>query len=204
MTTGEEPNDIHGLNIEEDKEYIEEIRDRIAGKGHHRRNYPRIDVGDMVKVLRKPGKFGEFKIGFVAWTKETYRVERIEYQEGSPLFYLAGRDFDKRAYRLHEILKVEASDKPPALRAAAEVEEGPFIRRRMRRNKPLQAEEEEESAPHTAKLRRLRPAAHLPYRLQQDNDCDNLDDVMLSLLFPRSAGDTTRRCTRTSSYLIVI
>jgi hypothetical protein len=112
MTTGEAPNDIHNLNIEEDKDWIEELRDRIAAEGHRNRKYPTISVGDQVKLLRKPGKFGDRKTGFVAWSKETYRVEKIEYQDGSPLFFLEGRELDNRGYRLHEILKVDGVEKP--------------------------------------------------------------------------------------------
>ncbi len=117
VTTGEPPNDIHKLNILEDKDYITEIRERIAGKAHFNRKYPTINVGDYVKILRKPGKFGEFKIGFVAWTKETYRVNKIEYQEGSPLFFLEGIPDDRnRPYRQHEILKVKGTEKPANIR----------------------------------------------------------------------------------------
>ncbi len=116
VTTGEAPNDIHHLTMEEDKDWIEELRGRIEGKGHSNRKYPQIDVGSYVKVMRKPGKYGEHKIGFAAWSKEAYKVERIEYQEGAPLFFLEGT-VDKRPYRLHEILKVEGVEKPPTTRA---------------------------------------------------------------------------------------
>jgi hypothetical protein len=150
VTTGEAPNDIHNLTFEEDKDWIEELRGRIAGKAHKRRTYPTIVVGDRVKVLRKPGKYGEYKIGFVAWSKETYRVSRIEYHEGSPAFFLEGREADNRGYRLHEIWKVEGVEKPAVTRAtvkrapavssrvatkpvaAAAAPEPPTVRRRIR------------------------------------------------------------------------
>lgn len=101
--------------MEEDKEYIEELRARIGGKGKTNRKYPQINVGDRVKVMRKPGKYGEHKIGFVAWSRDTYRVERIEYEDGDPLFHLEGV-LDSRPYRLHEILKVDGVEKPRATR----------------------------------------------------------------------------------------
>jgi hypothetical protein len=151
VTTGEAPNDIHNLTIEEDKDWIEELRERIAGKAHKRRTYPTIAVGDRVKLLRKPGKYGEYKIGFVAWSKEIYRVSRIEYHEGSPVFFLEGREADNRGYRLHEIRKVEGVEKPAVTRAtikrapavssrvamkpvaaAAVVPNPPTVRRRIR------------------------------------------------------------------------
>lgn len=125
VTTGEAPNDIHHLTMEEDKDLIEELRDRIAGKGKSDRKYPQINVGDHVKVMRKPGKYGEHKIGFVAWSKDAYRVGRIEYQDGEALFYLEG-SLDSRPYRLHEILKVKGVEAPPATRITSK--QAPKIR----------------------------------------------------------------------------
>lgn len=114
VTTGEAPNDIHHLTMEEDKDWIEELRGRIEGKGHFNRKYPDIRVGDRVKIMRKPGKYSEFKSGFVAWSKETYKVEKVEYQGGDPVFYLEGRSTNP--FRLHEILKVDGVEAPPSVR----------------------------------------------------------------------------------------
>jgi hypothetical protein len=136
VTTGEAPNDIHRLTIEEDKDWIEELRGRIAGKVHKRRTYPTIAVGDRVKLLRKPGKYGEYKIGFVAWTKETYRVSRIEYHEDSPVFFLEGREADNRGYRLHEIRKVDGVEKPAVTRVT--VKRAPAVSSRVA-TKPVAA-----------------------------------------------------------------
>jgi len=108
--TGVPPDEAAALDWDKDAERIEEIREAIEGKAHSRRKYPRISVGDRVKVLRKPGKYGEFKSDFEAWTKETFKVERIAYEAEAPVFYLEGR---ARPLRLHEILKVEALQKPP-------------------------------------------------------------------------------------------
>jgi hypothetical protein len=117
-TTGEAPNDIHHLNWEEDKDWIEELRGRITGKAHFNRNYPQIAVGDKVKSLQKPGKYGEFKTGFVNWSAKTYTVTNVEYQNGYPMFHLEGYH---RPLRNHEVLKVTDVQKPPDVqRAAAE------------------------------------------------------------------------------------
>jgi hypothetical protein len=90
-TTGIKPNDVAKLDWEkpEGREKILEVRSTIEGKAHSDRKYPTISVGDRVKVLRKPGKYGEFKSDFVAWTRETYEVEKISYEAGSPIFHLA-------------------------------------------------------------------------------------------------------------------
>lgn len=134
MTTGEAPNDIHHLTIQDDKEWIEELRGRIAGKAHFNRKYPDIKVGDFVKLLRKPGKYGEYKTGFQAWSTERHRVSKIEYQNGDKVFFLEGQP---RPYRNHEILKVEDVQKPPGV---VNVGGAAAVRRRIpRRNFPAPA-----------------------------------------------------------------
>lgn len=127
VTTGEAPNDIHHLTMEDDKEWIEELRGRIADKGHFNRKYPQIVVGDRVKVLRKPGKYGEYKIGFQAWSTIAYRVERIEYRNGSPVFYLEGNSGSP--FRLHELLKVDGVERTPATRVKTKSEPSISIRK---------------------------------------------------------------------------
>jgi hypothetical protein len=106
-TTGMKPDDAAKLDWDEPegRQKILDVRAAIGGKAHSSRKYPVISIGDRVKVLRKPGKYGEFKSDFRAWTTETYEVEKISYEVGSPVFHLAGRP---RPLRLHEVLKVEA------------------------------------------------------------------------------------------------
>jgi len=130
VSTGESPNDIHHLTMEEDKDWIVEIRERIASKGHSRRKYPEIKVGDRVKVSSKPGKYNEFKTGFQAWSAESYRVTKIEYIEGSPMFHLEGRAFDNnRPYALREIQKVEGVERAPVARATGKQEPSISVRK---------------------------------------------------------------------------
>jgi len=111
-TTKVKPNDAAKLDWDEPggREKILQLRAAIQGKAHFDRKYPEIAVGDRVKVLRKPGKYGEFKSGFVAWTRETFEAKRIAYEAEAPVFYLEGRP---RPLRLHEILKVEDVQKAP-------------------------------------------------------------------------------------------
>jgi len=111
-TTKAKPNEAAKLDWDEPggREKILQLRAAIEGKAHFDRKYPEISVGDRVKVLRKPGKYGEFKSGFVAWTRETFEVKRIAYEAETPVFYLEGRP---RPLRLHEILKVEDVQKAP-------------------------------------------------------------------------------------------
>jgi hypothetical protein len=111
-TTGVKPDDAAKLDWDSpgEREKIIEIRSSIEGKAHHNRTYPLISVGDRVKVLRKPGKYGEFKSDFVAWSPQTFLVQSIAYEAGSPVFHLEGR---VRPLRLHEILKVDAVQKAP-------------------------------------------------------------------------------------------
>jgi hypothetical protein len=114
-TTKITPNDAAKLEWENDRDEILKIRGTIAGKAHFDVKYPGIAVGDRVKILRKPGKYGDFKSHFVAWTEETFKVEEISYDSGNPVFKLEGRP---RALRLHEILKVAGVEKAPKLKIA--------------------------------------------------------------------------------------
>ena len=79
-TTRVKPNDAATLDWANDREPILVLRAIIEEKAHMNRTYPEIVVGDRVKILRKPGKYSEFKSGFVAWTKETHKVERIGFE----------------------------------------------------------------------------------------------------------------------------
>jgi hypothetical protein len=112
-TTKVTPNDAAKLEWETDREAILEIRGAIADRAHHDVKYPAIAVGDRVKILRKPGKYGDFKSHFVAWTEETFKVEEISYDSGNPVFKLEGRS---RTLRLHEMLKVAGVEKAPKLK----------------------------------------------------------------------------------------
>ena len=65
-------------------------------------------MGDRFKILRKPGRYGDFKSDFVAWSEIAYRVEEITYDAGHPVFKLEGRP---KPLRLHEIFKVDGVEK---------------------------------------------------------------------------------------------
>ncbi len=68
------------------REAILEFRDTIEGKAHVDVKCPVIAVGDREKVIRKPGKYGDFKSHFVAWSEATFLVEEISYDAGIPVF----------------------------------------------------------------------------------------------------------------------
>ncbi len=113
-TTKVTPNNAAKLEWEGDREAILKIRGAIDSRAHLDVKYPAIAVGDQVKLIRKPGKYGEFKSHFVAWTEETFKVEEISYEAGNPVFKLEGRP---RPLRLHEISKVAGVEKAPKLKS---------------------------------------------------------------------------------------
>jgi hypothetical protein len=149
-TTGMKPDDAAKLDWDkpEDRQKILEVRSTIGGKAHSGRKYPSISVGDRVKILRKPGKYGEFKSDFRAWTKEAYEVEKISYEVGSPVFHLAGRP---RPLRLHEVLKVEGVRKAPLQRVVGKqgvaARLGTAVKRKAEDREPQAAASSSSAAP---------------------------------------------------------
>jgi len=125
------------------REAILEVREAIEGKAHSNVKYPPISVGDRVKIIRKPGKYGDFKSHFVAWTEETFKVEEISYDAGNPVFKLTGRP---RALRLHEILKVDGVEKAPKLKVKGKQGVEGQLRRKVVRPPPRPQEVEEPPA----------------------------------------------------------
>lgn len=94
---------------------IDLIRDNIVEHARFNKKYPDISVGDQVKIIRKPGKYGEYKSGFVAWSSEVYSIIEISYNV-----------FGQRQYTLnnystpllrHELLKIEGAETPSIRRA---------------------------------------------------------------------------------------
>jgi len=66
-------------------------------------------VGSRVRVIRKPGKFGEFKHDFNNWSEVIYTVSTINYDNGQKFYTLQGHDHE---YLRHELLKIEDAQKP--------------------------------------------------------------------------------------------
>ena len=108
------------MTWEKDSDDIVEIRGTLQGKAHSNRTYPTISVGDRVKLFRKPGKFAEMKEGFNHWTTRTYEVTKTWIEDGVTVFSLEGHD---RPVRHHEILKVDAVEKPPRRRVVGKQKE---------------------------------------------------------------------------------
>ena len=68
----------------------------------HTRKYPNINVGDMVKVYKKKDKMQKERIPL--WTKEVYRVERIDISDGQQFYKLEGKP---KVLMRHEILLIK-------------------------------------------------------------------------------------------------
>ena len=94
----------------------------ITSRAKENRKYPPISVGDSVKILQKPGKYSEFKAGFNHWSDRTYNVTRISYEQGQARYFLEGYSEPnlgghvRKPLLRHELLKVEAVEKPPRFR----------------------------------------------------------------------------------------
>lgn len=86
----------------------EQVKENITDKAKNNRSYPPLKVGDTVKIIRKPGKYAEFKAGFVNWSATTHRVESVEYLNGAPSYTVSQR---AKPLLRHELLKVEAVER---------------------------------------------------------------------------------------------
>ena len=110
-----------------DPDKTDKIRNSIIDHAIHNRNYPNLHVGDMVKVIRKPGKYSEYKTGFNAWGEETFRVEDVIIStNGLNMYKLEGRP---RPLLRHELLRVEGVQRPPLLRVTGKQSTGALLQR---------------------------------------------------------------------------
>jgi transposase InsO family protein len=123
-TTKMSPNDLAEENVpyEEREALEEEAWHNIDRKAHRRRKYPKISVGDVVKLIIKPSKYSEYKEGFVNWQTATHIVEEIYYENGVKLYKLSDRPAnDDRPVMRHEMLKVSAQQQAPTARVRAQL-----------------------------------------------------------------------------------
>ena len=94
----------------------------ISSRAKENRKYSSISVGDVVKVIQKPGRYSDFKAGFNFWSERTYKVARIFYEQGQARYFLEGYSEPnlgghvRKPLLRHELLKVEAVEKPPRYR----------------------------------------------------------------------------------------
>ena len=84
--------------------------DNISAKAKFKKKYPQVTEGDMVKLIRKPGKYGEFKEGFVAYTEKTYKVTKVTLINAQTVYFVEGM---KNPLLRHELLKVDDVQQPP-------------------------------------------------------------------------------------------
>ena len=67
----------------------------------HTRKYPNINVGDNVKAYRKKDKLDKERVSL--WSKEVYKVERIDISDGQKFYKLEGKP---KTRMRHELLLV--------------------------------------------------------------------------------------------------
>ena len=114
------PNRAAKLNPLSDGEQIRTVRDNIVMRarkgplgGQPRRDAP-LRVGDQVRLISKPGKYSEYKEGFVAWSEDLFRVERLVRNGGVVRYKLQGKN---EPVLRHELLKI-AGARAPSMRGA--------------------------------------------------------------------------------------
>ena len=99
----------------------EEVEANIEGKAKFERPYEPLEVGVLVKVRRKPGKFGEFKFDFNAWGESVHTVEEIIKGGEQDKYKVSG--FARPLMR-HELKWVGGAEKPTLARTRAKIKRG--------------------------------------------------------------------------------
>ena len=77
------------------------VRHKLQLHARHNRGYPEISVGDKVKIYIKKTRFEKERAS--VWSKEGYKVGRIEDSQGQ---YLYKTSADVRPFMRRELLKV--------------------------------------------------------------------------------------------------
>ena len=94
----------------------QETLESIMRHAINNRKYPELEVGDMVKVIRKPGKYSEYKTSFIAWSDRIHNVvEVVPANSGLRTYRLDGVS---RPLMRHELLRVDGVEQPPLRRVA--------------------------------------------------------------------------------------
>ena len=114
-TTKMKPEDARKPENEED------VEANIKGKAKFERPYEPLEVGVLVKVRRKPGKFGEFKFDFNAWGESVHTVEEIIKGGEQDKYKVSG--FARPLMR-HELKWVGGAEKPTLARTRAKEKRG--------------------------------------------------------------------------------
>jgi hypothetical protein len=96
----------------------EAVHARIESRARWNRSYPEIEVGDRVKIIRKPGKYSEYKASFNSWSEKAYTVASITHENGQARYFLAGYSEPgsghvRKPLLRHELLRVEGVEPAP-------------------------------------------------------------------------------------------
>ena len=78
-----------------------EVSLNLGMKAKRNRAYPDLNVGNEVKIFGKRRPNEKERVG--VWTKQTYKIAKIEKKLGQEYYYIENYD---RAFLRHELLKV--------------------------------------------------------------------------------------------------
>ena len=77
------------------------VSHKLQLRARHNRRYPELSVGDKVKIYIKKKRFEKERVS--VWSKEMYKVERIDDLQGQ---YLYKTSSDVKPFMRHELLKI--------------------------------------------------------------------------------------------------
>ena len=85
--------------MKEDNKFNVKVNLELHAK--HTRKYPNINVGDNVKAYRKKDELDKERLSL--WSKDVFKVERIDISDGQKFYKLEGKP---KTRMRHEILLV--------------------------------------------------------------------------------------------------
>ena len=102
------------------------VRETLQGIAKHGKTYPNLEVGDTVRVMKKPMFGASYRTTEEAWTRAVFTVANIRSTDMGKIYTLNGFQ-PAQTFTRNELLKVLGTEAPPA-DAEASTAQGPSVR----------------------------------------------------------------------------
>ena len=112
-----------------------EVRQNLQEIAKHAKTYPNLEVGDAVRVIKKPLFGASYRTTEDAWSRDVFSVADIRSTDMGKIYTLSEQP--AQTFTRNELLKVSGTEAPP-VEAEAAAAQGPSVRPggRLRRIPP--------------------------------------------------------------------